>query len=138
MNFLMQAHSGWRYVVIAACAVALVNLLSGALKPREWRRADGVMTLAFVIVVDLQMLMGLVLWIWRQLADVPQRASWEHLITMFVVLALAHSAVKQTKRAELDRDKFKQAFGWLLIASIVIGVGIWRITTATMGSSAAG
>ena len=138
MNFLLQAHSGWRYLVIAACAVALVNLLSGALKPRVWRRADRVMTLAFVIAVDLQMLMGLVLWIWKQLADVPQRASWEHLITMFVVLALAHSAVRQTKRAELDSDKFKQAFSRLLIASIVMGVGVWRITSATMDSSAAG
>ena len=138
MNSLLHAHSGWRYLVIAACAVALVNLLSGTLKPRAWRRADRVMTLAFVIAVDLQLLMGLVLWIWKQLADVPQRAPWEHLITMFVVLVLAHSAVRQTKRAELDSDKFKQAFSRLLIAAIVMGVGVWRITTASMDSSAAG
>jgi hypothetical protein len=84
------------------------------------------------------LLMGLVLWIWQHLADVPQRAPWEHLITMFVVLVLAHWAVRRTKRAELDRDKFKQAFSRLLIASIVMGVGVWRITTATMDSSAAG
>ena len=138
MNSLLHAHSGWRYLVIAACAVALVNLLSGTLKPRAWRPADRVMTLAFVIAVDLQLLMGLVLWVWKHLAEVPQRAPLEHLITMFLVLVLAHSAARQTKRAELDSDKFKQAFCRLLIAAIVMGVGVWRITTATMDSGAAG
>lgn len=130
MQFLLHAHSGWRYIVIFACALALINLLIGLAASKPWTKKDKLVTLLFVLAVDIQLLMGVVLWIWQQAIGIGQRATWDHPITMILVFVMAHSAIKNAKRAETDKEKFKAAFFRLLIATLLMGFGIWRITTA--------
>ena len=94
------------------------------------RMKDKLVTLLFVLAVDIQLLMGVVLWIWQQAIGIAQRATWDHPITMILVFVMVHSAIKNAKRAETDKEKFKAAFFRLLIATLLMGFGIWRITTA--------
>ncbi len=128
-RFLFYAHSGWRWLVIGSCIVAACNLLHGAVTKRERRRGDKFMTLMFPLALDIQLLLGVTVWIagqhWRSLSVLR---SWEHPVTMIVVLLLAHGAFKQTKSQDPDTDVFRKAFIRVMAAAVLMAFGIWRIS----------
>ena len=60
-NFLLQFHSGWRYIVIVVLVVAIAKLLIGWLTNGKWSKLDQGLGAATPLIVDIQMLLGLVL-----------------------------------------------------------------------------
>ncbi len=60
---LLYAHSGWRYVVIFVVLLTLAKFLIGWLGRAQWQGWDQRLGLAALIAVDIQVLLGLVLWI---------------------------------------------------------------------------
>src|SRR6476620_10671844 len=108
LNFILQEHSGWRYIVIVVAVVALLKLLVGWLTNGRWSRLDQGLGAALPIVMDIQLLLGLVLWIMEQRwngAD-PLR-SFEHPVTMIIAIAVAHIGWSRTKKSDSDQAKFR-------------------------------
>lgn len=128
-TFLFQAHSGWRYIVILVIVVALLKLLIGLVAKQRWTRLDQIFGAATPIVIDIQWLLGIILWIVEQrwTGGDPLR-SWEHPTTMTLVLIVAHVGWSRAKRAPHDSAKFRAAFIGFLIAALLIGVGVARVT----------
>jgi hypothetical protein len=127
--FLLQAHSGWRYIIILILVLALLKLLIGLVAKQRWSRLDQILGAATPIVIDIQWLLGILLWIVEQRwtgAD-PMR-SWEHPFIMTLALIAAHIGWSRAKRAPTDSAKFQSAFVGFLIAALLIGVGVARIT----------
>ncbi|MCB0122007.1 MAG: hypothetical protein KDE31_04590 [Caldilineaceae bacterium] len=128
-QMLFYTHSGWRYIVLLVLIVAIVKLLIGLLGKQSWSKFDQILGVATPIVIDIQWLLGIVLWIMQQrwLGNDPL-ASWEHPVTMTLALAAAHIGWTRAKRAESSQAKFQAAFIGFLIAGILVGLGVARIT----------
>ena len=102
-TFLIQAHSGWQYLtslaLIVAVAVYLVNWLRGEM----WSRLEQRIGLYTIIVVDIQLLLGLILWgVAANMGIVGANAARtiEHPSTMLIAIALLHVVWLWTKRSD--------------------------------------
>lgn len=126
---LLQAHSGWRYLVILVVVLALLKFLIGWLGQQRWSRFDQILGTATPIIIDIQWLLGLIVWITQQrwLGNNPL-ASWEHPTTMTLALIAAHIGWSRAKRAVNDGAKFRTAFVSFLIAGLLVALGVARIT----------
>ncbi len=128
-QFVLYAHSGWRYVVILATVVAVVMYVIGLVRNRPWGAWDQRIGMALPIVYDVQLLLGLVLWIMATAWLSAPRSAWEHPLTMLVSVGLVHVTWMRVKGAGADRTKFQTALIGILVAGAVMGLGVWRITS---------
>jgi hypothetical protein len=100
MEFLVVLHSIWRWAVLFAAVVALVGALGGwlgALPPSLAARRAGTF---YAIALDVQALLGLVLWIGRGWYATPGYFRFEHPTIMLLALAVAHGGQVLGRRAK--------------------------------------
>lgn len=129
-GILFEAHSGWRYIVILVAIAAFVKLLLGLIGNGRWGRWDQLLGAALPIVLDIQLLLGIILWIVEQRwngADVLR--SWEHPVIMILVVAAAHITWTRVKASSMDAAKYRTGVIGYAIAGILLTVGILRITS---------
>lgn len=131
VNMLFHAHSGWRYLVLLVLVVAIIKLLIGWLGKQSWSKLDQLLGVATPIMIDIQWLLGIVLFLMAPTGWFSGRGTVnfaEHAGTMTLALAVAHIGWARAKRAKDDGSKFKAAFLGFLIAGIFVGLGVARIT----------
>lgn len=129
MLILREAHSGWRYLVLLVLVLAILKLLVGYLGRQRWGRFDQVLGAATPIMIDIQWLMGIILWIMQQRwTGGSALVSWEHPTTMTLALVAAHVGWSRAKRSTNDAAKFRAAFGGFLITGLLVALGVARIT----------
>ncbi|MBW7886027.1 MAG: hypothetical protein H3C34_26040 [Caldilineaceae bacterium] len=127
--FLFSAHSGWRYVVIAVTLVALAKYLYGRFGNGQWGDWDRRLGLTVPTVFDIQLLLGLVLWIAASGWTLAASKAWEHPVTMIIAVIITHLTWRRVKGEADDPARFRTALVGYLIAAIVMGLGVWRITS---------
>lgn len=126
---LREAHSGWRYLVLLVLVLAILKLLIGLLGRQQWGRFDQLLGVATPIMIDIQWLLGIILWIIEQRwMGGSALVSWEHPTTMTLALVAAHVGWSRAKRSTNDRAKFQAAFIGFLVAGVLVAVGVARIT----------
>lgn len=110
---LLGAHNLLRWAVLLAAAFALLRAYRGWLGRRAWERADRAAGLLFGISLDVQVLLGVVLYLFvspitrgalGDLAGAFQSAGlrffvFDHVIGMLVALALVHIGSARARRA---------------------------------------
>ncbi|MEZ4867669.1 MAG: hypothetical protein R3C14_40460 [Caldilineaceae bacterium] len=128
-TFLLHFHSGWRYLVILVLVAAIIKFLIGWLAKQHWSQLDQILGAATPIMIDIQWLLGLILWVLQQRWNgaVPL-ASWEHPFTMTLVLAISHVGWSRVKKSPNDRDKYRIGTVSFVIAGLLLGLGVARIT----------
>ena len=129
-TILYKSHQHWRYMIFLFAAVAIISLLVGFLTQKKWRPLGRISSLLFVIMVDMQVLIGMLLWLvgkrWEG-AD-PER-SWEHPTIMLLAVALLHiGSVKAKKGEKEDIVRYKTMLSFALAATVVIVFGVYKIT----------
>ena len=131
LNGLFYTHSGWRYIVLALLIVVIVKFLIGLFTSATWSKLDQGLGAATPIVIDIQVLMGLVLWLMAPAAWFQGRGSvtvWEHLVTMILALGVAHVGWSRVKKSGADSDKFRNGAVGFIVAGFLVAVGVARIT----------
>jgi hypothetical protein len=123
MDMLWMAHSGIRYLVLLAGAVALVmSLMKG--QDANARKAMG----AFVGVVDVQVLLGLLL-----IMQIPfYGALMGHIALMFAAVFAAHGFSVAAKKK--DEGGMLRVIG-IVVTLLLIAGGIMAIGRPIFGSS---
>ena len=133
---LVILHSWIRWAVLLAGFVAFARAASGRLGRRNWQPADEAASRWFVIGVDVQVLIGLVLYLflspytmpaWRNMAaamsdSVIRFWAVEHVVGMLAATAFAHvGRVRIRKTTEPVRRHFLAAmfFGLALVLMLV-------------------
>ena len=61
-NFWVDVHTVWRWVMLAVALVTVVKALIGWLGKQPWSKLDDRLGMFFTIAVDIQFLLGLILW----------------------------------------------------------------------------
>jgi hypothetical protein len=127
--FLFQAHSGWRYIVILMLVITIAKYVIGMVSSGQWSGFDEALNRFTPIVIDIQVLLGLVLWILQQRWNgADPLASWEHPVTMIIASVLTHATQRRVKAAPTDAAKYQAGLIGYLIAGIVVALGVARIT----------
>lgn len=129
--FLLNLHSGWRYIVFVMLAISIVLLLIGWISNGKWSKLVNGFSMFTPITIDIQLLLGLVLWVVRP--DAMAASRWggnilEHFVTMLIAVVLGHIAAVRIKRSVEDRDKFQSGLIYFVLTALVVSLGVARIT----------
>ena len=129
-DFIKIAHSDWRWLVILIGGLFLIKMVLGLVQKGKWGQWDQRLGLFTTIAVDIQVLLGLTLWImdswWsRGGAAVP---AFEHPFTMLVALGVMHVGWGRAKKSPTDAGKYQQALIWFGVAGLLVALGILRVT----------
>ena len=126
---LVSFHSFWRYAVLIAAVLALVVSLGAWLGPTAQRTVlQPVVRRAaslYIIVLDLQVLVGIVLWIgkgWYAMPGTFFRA--EHPATMLLAMIAAHVGLAMAKRQRLPTAAARAVAIGVVVSFVLVLVGI--------------
>ncbi|MEI8132210.1 MAG: hypothetical protein WCG34_07240 [Leptolinea sp.] len=133
-SILLTLHSLTRWLVIIAAVYAIYLSISGIVKKSVWTKKDDRAGILFASIVDLQLLLGFVLYFFvspittaalRDFAgamlDVVTRFfAVEHSLVMLLGLVLVHVGRTLSKKGDNDLRKHQRAAIWFFIALIVI------------------
>ena len=101
MDTLVSVHGVLRWVVLLAGVVALVVALAGWLGSTASERATRQAMLFYAVSLDLQVLLGIVIWVlgnyWQ--SEIRQ-FKFEHPLMMLLALIVAHVAAARARRAQ--------------------------------------
>lgn len=123
MNFVYQAHSGVRYLVLLSAIVALVVLVRGAATGAPYGRAARIATASFVGFLNLQVLLGitlLVLGVWYP-------ALIGHLAMMVLAVASAQVLTGWGKKETDPKRAHRLSLAGVAVALLLILGGIAAI-----------
>jgi len=129
-NFLTMAHSGWRYLALLVLIVAVVKYLMGWLGNGGWSKLDRQIGLISSIVIDIQLLLGLILWAvgaGMGIVGANITRTVEHPVWMLIAIVVMHIGWSRTKKAE-DADKARVATITFIATGLLVAVGVARIT----------
>jgi len=126
---VLFVHSTLRWAVLGLAATVVVRTATGVGRARDWTRVDERLTSAFVGVMDLQLLLGLVLYLYASplpralLADLEHGMKEpvlrffgiEHIFGMLVAVTIVHVGRVRSKRAPTARLRHRR----MLVATAV-------------------
>jgi hypothetical protein len=132
---LIVTHSWLRWVVIILGLVAVFRAIAGRSSHRSWASADATPGRLYTIAFDVQLLVGLILYLWASPIVSAARANlgaamgdsatrfWlvEHAVGMIVAIALAHIGTTRVRSAQTDRARFSRAAAFYG-ASVLIAI----------------
>lgn len=125
-SILLQAHSGWRFIVILLVVATIIKMLVGWLGRQNWRKNDTNLLLASRIAVYIQVLLGVILYIFLQ-KWTNMRFTGEHVIIMLLAVGGVEFASARARKTAGSAGKFKLAFIGLAVSFVLIYVGVQAV-----------
>lgn len=132
MTILLQLHAIWQWVLLAAAVLVVLKALTGWLGKQRFAGLDDRLGLAFTIIVDVQVLLGLILWLFgslglRTASQAMSNAAlrfivWEHPILMLLALVCAHIGRTRSKKAVDDGARHRTSFIFYLLSLLFIAL----------------
>ena len=132
MQTFLIIHNLLRWLVLLFGIWAIVSALSGVVSKREYVPSDKKAGFFFMLSMDVQLLIGLVLYFvgpWfnnlKHLGDIMKDPNtrfftMEHALMMIIAWILVHAGVVAVKKANSSRVKFKRALIYFGIALVII------------------
>jgi hypothetical protein len=134
---LLIVHSWLRWVVLVAGLIAVVRAFGGWSSGRSWTASDNRLGAIFTGIVDLQLLIGLVLYVWlspftrEAFGDFgaamrnPTLRFWavEHAVGMLLAVALLHIGRVRIRKADAaSRHRIAAIFFALALVLILFSI----------------
>jgi hypothetical protein len=144
----LTLHSLMRWVVVIVGLVAVVRFLAGWLGKKEWTSLDTRLLSIFPMTVDIQLLLGLLLYFLlspistsalRDFGGAMSNAvlrfyAVEHLFMMILALVVAHVGSMLARKGTVTSARFRLAGLLFLAAMIIIFLAIpWPFVAAGSG-----
>lgn len=130
MNFLFQAHSGLRYLVLLVGLVALAYFVSGLAMKRPVGKGVRILGSAFVGLLDLQGLLGLIMVAMGRFY--PQLIG--HIVMMLLAIAETHALLVINRKR--PNPGYVLPLIAVLVALALIAGGIMAIGRGVLGHTA--
>lgn len=120
---LLHAHSGVRYLVLLAGLIAVLYAAVGLFGRRPYDRGGRITMQTFVVLLDVQLLLGLLLVFSRPYY--PALAG--HIVMMVLAAGTAHAASSVNRRRPIERKSWALQLGAAVLALVFIIGGILAI-----------
>jgi hypothetical protein len=131
MDWFEVIHSLWRYAVLAGALFALGIAVAAWAGARHWDPLAERAASIFPIVMDVQLLIGIAVWVFGDWPRGDALLSWIHPLVMTVAVGLAHAGKVLAERASGSREKGTRAslaFGAsLLLVVAAIPLNSWLV-----------
>ncbi len=130
----LHLHDTLRWLLLLSLVTTLVKYLIGWLGNQSWKKTDNLMGIVFTSLMDLQLLVGLVLYFF--LSPITKLAlndfgaamknadlrfyAVEHLSMMLIAVILVHIGRAKSKKVIADASKFKIATIFYGLALVVM------------------
>ena len=139
-NFVLTLHSYIRWIVLLAGIVASIRAIVGWLNELDWTDVDRRLGLILMIGMDIQILLGLILYIFLSpitttafadfgaaMADAETRFFVaDHVFLMVVAFVLVHVGRAVSKRAANATQKHKRAaIFFVIVVSAILMATPW-------------
>ncbi|MFS8083649.1 MAG: hypothetical protein ACMG51_09365 [Ginsengibacter sp.] len=146
MQIFLVLHSLGRWLILLFGIWTVISALSGMISKRNFTNSDDKANLLFMIMMDLQLLIGLILYfggVWferlKHIGDnmkdpVLRFFTLEHGLMMIIAWVLVHAGRIAVKRAVTPSSKFKKSLIYFGIALVIILIAIpWPFREAGLG-----
>ncbi len=136
-SILLPIHSFVRWLLVIAVVVAVARAFMGWFGKKAFTALDNKIGLAFTSLLDLQLLIGLILYV---ISPILQTAfqnfggamgntqmrffAVEHILMMVIAVVLAHVGRALSKKASTDLLKHRRAAIWFGLALLVMLLAI--------------
>lgn len=135
---ILIIHNILRWIIVLAGLASIIKAFIGWAQKNEWTPLDNRLSLIFTIALDIQFLLGLILYLFLSpltktafedfgaaMADSGLRFfAVEHFLIMVLALILAHVGRVLAKRAPDDATKFRNTAIFFTVTMVLIFVGI--------------
>jgi uncharacterized membrane protein YozB (DUF420 family) len=143
-SFILATHNIVRWFVLIFGLLAVIKAFIGWSGKKEWKGLDDKLGLGFTISLDVQFLLGFLLYIAfspitrTAFSDIGAAMGnselrfflVEHFLLMIVALVLAHIGRSRAKKADTDVSKHKNAAIFYTIAMLLILAAIpWQYSS---------
>ena len=149
MHYIQSVHSILRWLVLIALVYAIIRAFIGMTGRKPFQEGDHQAGFFATLVCDLQLLLGLALYIfgpmgWKNVLNrgmgeimpnaVERFFAVEHIAMMVIAIALVHIGRSKSKKALGETKGHKSAFWFYLIALVLILASIpWPFRTGFEG-----
>jgi uncharacterized membrane protein YfcA len=137
-NYLLLIHNLFRWIILIMVVFTLYNNYRGWRKKKTFTRRDKALNSAFVGTLDIQFVIGLVLYFFfssytkeafQNMAEAMKHKDlryWavEHITMMVAGLVIAHIGSVVSRKSKTDEERFRKAFYYFLVALIIILAGM--------------
>ncbi|HYO48824.1 MAG TPA: hypothetical protein VEW94_03140 [Chloroflexia bacterium] len=125
MDWLIEVHSVFRWVVLLVAVGAIILAVLSALGRREWDGISDRTAFFFTLAMDLQLLIGLVLWLVESRWSSSDTAlTWLHPLAMIAAVGLAHVGRVRSDKATASADRGRQAAIFFAASLLVVIIAI--------------
>ena len=135
---LLHTHNLFRWLVLIALVLAVLFALTGWFGKREWNKKDNITGLILTIFMDIQFLVGLILYAlvspitkaaFNDFGTAMKNADLrfyavEHILIMVIALVMVHIGRAKSKKDFVPWKKHRIAAIYYVIALVVILAGI--------------
>lgn len=143
-TFLLILHSWLRWLILIAAVWTIVRAIGGLSGNKLYTNADNKSNLFFMIFMDLQFLIGLILyftggwakkWSGGQISEMMGNSAErfftvEHAVMMIVAWIVVHIGRSVVKKGKTDREKHSKSLVYFGVAFILIMLAIpWPFRT---------
>ncbi len=131
---LLHTHNMFRWLVLIALVITLIFALAGWFGKKSWKKRDHISGLVLTIFMDIQFLVGLILYFFASPITKAAFADFgaamknadlrfyavEHILMMLIALVLVHIGRMKTKRINADWKKHRTSVIWNGISLLLI------------------
>ena len=126
-EIIRSSHSYLRWIALLLALVVVIVFVTGWISKRKFGNTDGKTALFYTISLDLQFLLGLLLYLWLSpfsignidMANAEMRfRTVEHPLTMLLAIVFAHIGSRASKKAVTDDLKFKRGAIWFALSLV--------------------
>jgi hypothetical protein len=128
MSFLQIFHGELRWLIVAVGLIALVRFGIGWANNGRFGLWDNRLWLAAIWLLRLQLVLGLVLIIWKFAAGIYVGAAWHgpvaHALTLIIAIGLMEMFAARLKRHATDRQKLQTATTAIGVVALLVVIGV--------------
>ncbi len=126
MLILLTIHSIVRWLLVLVALALIARLIIGLVKKQPFDKMANGLTSAFGGLMDTQLLLGLLYFVWNgMLVGFGLRYRWEHLVTMFIAVLVAHLPAMWKKLD--DQKRTRNVLIAVVISLLLVFVGIAQL-----------
>jgi uncharacterized membrane protein SirB2 len=125
IDLLMDAHSGWRMLVVAATILMILFFLVALLTRSTSASQETLFLRVWPVLIDIQVTLGLLVFIARVVdGEDPQRVWFEHAVLGFVIAFVAHAPAMMRRRGSNAQNRRVMGLVVPIIVMVLIYVSV--------------